>query len=98
MTPELIGQITQGGIAFTVLLAAILYFLKREKKKDEEIEKLNMLLREVEKENLTAMYKVLNYLEKSQEKDESKFAELKLSIEEFRKSIEEKLRDLNQRS
>jgi hypothetical protein len=88
---SLLMQVAQGGIAFSILVAAILYFLKREKKKDKEIEDLNTLLREVEKENLTALYKVLNYLEKAQEKDNLNFSELKRDIDEMRKSIEGRL-------
>lgn len=91
MTTDLLTQVAQGGIAFAVLVSAILYFLNREKKKDKEIEDLNTLLRDVEKENLTALYKVLNYLEKAQEKDNSNFSELKRDIDEMRKSIEGKL-------
>jgi len=91
MSTDLLTQVAQGGIAFAVLVSAILYFLSREKKKDKEIEDLNTLLRDVEKENLTALYKVLNYLEKAQEKDNSNFSELKRDIDEMRKSIEGKL-------
>ena len=91
MSTDLLSQVAQGGIAFAVLVSAILYFLSREKKKDKEIEDLNTLLRDVEKENLTALYKVLNYLEKAQEKDNSNFSELKRDIDEMRKSIEGKL-------
>jgi len=91
---NLLIQVAQGGIAFTILVAAIFYFLKREKKKDKEIEDLNTLLRDVEKENLTALYKVLNYLEKAQEKDNSNFSELKRDIDEMRKSIEDKLKTI----
>ena len=92
MSTDLLSQVAQGGIAFAVLVSAILYFLSREKKKDKEIEDLNTLLRDVEKENLTALYKVLNYLEKAQEKDNSNFSELKRDIDEMRKSIEDKLK------
>ncbi len=94
MSTDLLSQVAQGGIAFAVLVSAILYFLSREKKKDKEIEDLNTLLRDVEKENLTALYKVLNYLEKAQEKDNTNFSELKRDIDEMRKSIEGKLNSI----
>lgn len=94
MNTDIINQITQGGIAFTVLLAAILYFLKREKKKEKEIENLNQILREVEKENLTALYKVLGYLEKSTQKDTERFNQLKSDIDLMRQSIEDKINNL----
>ena len=94
MSTDLLTQVAQGGIAFAVLVSAILYFLNREKKKDKEIEDLNTLLRDVEKENLTVLYKVLNYLEKAQEKDNSNFSELKRDIDEMRKSIESKLNSI----
>ncbi len=57
MVEELLIELVKIGPIVTLLVAAVIYFLKREKKKEQEIEKLNEELRESEKENLTALYK-----------------------------------------
>jgi len=94
MTTEILTEIIKSGGVIGLLVACVIYFMKREGKKDKEIEALNTLLREVEKDNLNALYKVLSYLEKAQERDSNSFSELKRDIEEMRKSIEDKLKDL----
>jgi len=94
MTDSLIQQIAQGGVAFSVMLLAIIYFVNREKKKDKEIENLNKTIREIEKENLKALYSVLNYLEKSSDKYDNSFIQLKNDIDVMRQSIENKIENL----
>lgn len=95
---DLLQQIAQAGIAFTVLVLAIWYFINKEKKKDAEIARLNKVIKEIndefrasEKDNLTAMYKLLGFMEKMDENRNSNHKEILNSIHEFRKSIEDKL-------
>jgi len=74
-----------------VLVIAIFYFLKREAKKELVIDALNEELRNAEKENLTALYKLLALIEKMEEKDKSKSDLLLKEIQEMRKSLETRL-------
>jgi len=94
MNDSVLQQIAQGGISFTLLVSAIIYFVKRERKKESEIEALNTLLREVEAENLKALYSVLTYLEKSSDKYDNSFVQLKNDIDKMRISIESKIENL----
>jgi len=67
---------------------------KKIDEQDKKIELLNSLIREIEGDNLKALYKVLNYLEKSSEKDDLRFANLKNDIDLMRQSIEGKINNL----
>jgi hypothetical protein len=91
---ELLMNIAQYGIAFSVLVAAVIYFLGREKKKEAEIERLNVELRDVEKENLTALMKVMAFMEKMVEQDKVKNELLLKEIDLMRVSIEAKIEAL----
>ena len=91
---ELLTQIAQYGVAFTVLVAAVIYFLGREKKKEAEIERLHQELRESEKESLTALYKTTALLEKMLEQDKTKNELLLKEIDLMRLSIEAKIDSL----
>lgn len=95
---DLLQQITQAGIAFTVLCLFIWYLYNEKKKKDAEIkrlndtiEALNNALRESEKDNLTAMYKLLGFMEKMDENRNYNHKEVIDKIHEFRQSLEDKL-------
>jgi preprotein translocase subunit YajC len=87
---DLIGGIAQYGIAFVVLAAAIIYFLRRESKKEDEIKTLHQELRNAEKENLTALQKVTGVMERMVEGSEDIKSEIRL----MRESIERKIDNL----
>lgn len=91
---DLLSNIAQMGVAFTVLVAAIIYFLGREKKKESEIERLHQELRDSEKESLTALYKTTALLEKMLEQDKTKNELLLKEIDLMRVSIEAKIDSL----
>ena len=91
---ELLLNIANYGIAFSVLIAVIFYFLGKEKKKDAEIEELHKELRDSEKENLTTLYKVMALMEKLTETDKIKNELLLKEIGEMRTSIENKIDNL----
>jgi hypothetical protein len=91
MMEELLGQIAQYGVAFAVLVAAVIYFLGREKKKETEIERLHQELRESEKESLTALYKTTALLDKMLEQDKTKNELILKEIDLMRLSIEAKI-------
>jgi uncharacterized protein YoxC len=67
MINDIMMNIAQMGVAFSLLIAAVYYFQKKEKAKDVEIQELNKIIREIEKENLTTLYKVISILEKNDE-------------------------------
>lgn len=92
---DILLEIAKIGPLVALLIAAIIYFLKREKKNELVVEKLQVELRETEKENLTALYKVLAFVEKMDGKDKGRSDLLLKEIQEFRKSIEEKISALN---
>jgi len=94
-------QIAQGGIAFTVLVVVVVYlkgqikeYKKQLEEKDKAIEGLNTILREIEKENLSALFKVLGFMEKMDDKRSVGHKEVLSHIHEFRTSIEEKIKNL----
>ena len=87
-------NVAQTGVAFAVLVAAVIYFLGREKKKEAEIERLHQELRESEKESLTALYKTTALLEKMLEQDKTKNELLLKEIDLMRISIEAKIDSL----
>lgn len=87
---NLIGSIAQYGIAFVVLASAIIYFLRRESKKEEEIKSLHQELRNAEKENLTALQKVTGVMERMVEGSDDIKSEIRL----VRESIERKIDNL----
>lgn len=91
---DLLSNIAQMGVAFSVLVAAIIYFLGREKKKESEIERLHQELRDSEKESLTALYKTTALLEKMLEQDKTKNELLLKEIDLMRLSIEAKIDSL----
>lgn len=91
---DLLSNIAQMGVAFTVLVAAIIYFLGREKKKESEIERLHQELHNSEKESLTALYKTTALLEKMLEQDKTKNELLLKEIDLMRVSIEAKIDSL----
>lgn len=92
---DLLFELAKIGPVVAVLVAAVFYFYKREKSKDEQIQKLHDELRESEKENLTALHKLLAYLEKSDITEDSNHKELLNEIKSMRSSIEDKLKLLN---
>ena len=61
---DLLLEIAKIGPVFTLLIIAIWYFLSREKKKDKEIEKLNLQLRESDRDNLAVLLKVAALIDK----------------------------------
>lgn len=61
---DLLLTLAQQGPLISLLVIAIIYFLKREKKKDDIIEGLHEELRETEKEHLVLMNKLVAYLDK----------------------------------
>jgi len=74
MTTEILTEIIKSGGVVGLLIAIVIYFLKREKKlekiieeKDAKIEKLQEASKEDQKEYLTLVYKVLAYFEKGDE-------------------------------
>jgi hypothetical protein len=73
---NLLIQIAQGGIAFSILVAVVVYLKAQLKKKDEEIAKLNQDIRDSEKENLTILFRVVGYMERG----EKNFEDLKTFI------------------
>jgi alcohol dehydrogenase class IV len=91
---DLLMNVAQTGVAFAVLVAAVIYFLGREKKKEAEIERLHQELRESEKESLTALYKTTALLEKMLEQDKTKNELLLKEIDLMRISIEAKIDSL----
>lgn len=64
MIEDLIMNIAQYGIAFTVLVLSIYYFLGKEKKYQKQIEDLNQQLRQNEKESLELMVKLAATMDK----------------------------------
>lgn len=101
MTTEILQQIAQGGIAFSVLVVVVIYLKgqirvreKQLEEKDKAIEKLNNELRESERETFTAVYKVLGFMEKMDGKRSSNHSEILNNIHEFRISIEDKINSL----
>jgi len=99
MIEEILKTLMQLGPVVTILVAVIFYLNKKLTKKEEiceeEIDRLHSELRETEKENLTAMYKILAFVEKIDGKDKSRSDILLKELQETRKSIEDKLNDLN---
>lgn len=74
---NIIAQIVQGGIAFSILILVVWYLKEELKKKDKQIEALQTELRESEKDNLTLLYKVVGFMEKG----EKNFDDLKAFIQ-----------------
>lgn len=68
MTEEILMSLIKMGPVVGLLVAAVWYFLAREKKLEEEVYNLNKELRENEKENVTLLYKVLAWMEKLNDK------------------------------
>lgn len=61
---EILVNIAKMGPVVGLLIAAIWYFLNREKVKDQEIKELRDQMKESDKENLTALLKVSALIEK----------------------------------
>lgn len=68
MTEEILMSLIKMGPVVALLVAAVWYFLAREKKLEEEVDNLNKELRENEKQNVTLLYKVLAWMEKLNDK------------------------------
>lgn len=94
MLEETLGRIAEYGVIVAILVAIILYFYKREDKKDAEIEKLNIELRENEKETLTALLKLSTLIDKMLETDKVKNESLLKEMAAMRTSIENKIDNL----
>lgn len=91
---EILGNIAEYSIIVAILVAIILYFYKREEKKDAEIDKLHTELRETEKENLTALLKLSALIDKMLETDKVKNELLIKEIQAMKVSIETKIDNL----
>jgi uncharacterized membrane protein YvbJ len=94
MLEETLGRIAEYGVIVAILVAIILYFYKREDKKDAEIEKLHNELRENEKESLTALLKLSALIDKMLETDKVKNEALLKEMAAMRTSIENKIDNL----
>jgi uncharacterized membrane protein YvbJ len=94
MLEETLGRIAEYGVIVAILVAIILYFYKREEKKDAEIEKLHNELRENEKESLTALLKLSALIDKMLETDKVKNEALLKEMAAMRTSIENKIDNL----
>jgi preprotein translocase subunit YajC len=92
---ELLLNLAQLGPIVALLIVAILYFLKREQKKDLEIEALHKELRENEKESLTALLKLSALIDKMLDADATKNKLLIVEIQAMKLSIEAKIDALN---
>lgn len=98
---SILNQIVQGGIAFSVLVYVLIWAKKQIDKKDKIIEEKDTAIKEInkarveeQKENLSMFYKVLGFMEKMDDGNETKHKEVLNNIHEMRKSVEEKLKDL----
>ena len=80
-------KIGEYGIVVLILVGIIKYFLEREKKKEKEIEDLHSELRDVEKENLTALMKVTALMSKVIDNDNAKNELLMKEIQNMKESI-----------
>jgi ribosomal protein S4 len=69
-------------------------YKKQLEDKDKVIETLNVTIRDVEKENLSALFKVLGFMEKMDGKRGADHKETLSNIHEFRKWIEERLKTI----
>ncbi len=95
MLLNILSELATIGPIVALLIAAIIYFLKRENKKDVEIEELQEQLRESEKENLTALYKTTALFEKFTSTEEHNYQMLLKELNETRKSLEDKISEIN---
>lgn len=67
---ELFMEIARQGPLFTALVVAIVWFNSKLKIKDAEIDNLNQEIREINKENVSLLYKINETLNKIIKKNE----------------------------
>lgn len=91
---DILLEIAKIGPVVAILVASLIYFIRRENKNELEIESLHKELRESEKENLTALLKVTGVLEKVMDSEKIGNEKVLNSIEEMRRSIEDKINNL----
>lgn len=101
MTETLLEGIAQAGIAFAFLVAAVMYFLKKEQKKEDEILKLNIEIKELHvqmkdeaKESLTALIKFSALIDKLLDEDKGKHDSLISEIKVMRDDLIERINNL----
>jgi len=90
----LLMKLAQLAPVISLLVVAVIYFLKREKKYSIQISSLHKELREQDKSNLTALLKVTTVLDKVLDNSKVETDKIINDITEMRKSIEEKLNNL----
>jgi hypothetical protein len=91
---EILTEIAKLSPMLGLLIVGIIYFFKKEKGYKTEIGELHKELRDAEKENLTALYQVTNFMDKMLESDKTKNQLLLKEIETMRNSIENKIESL----
>ena len=91
---EILNEIAKMSPLIGLLIAAVVYFFQKEKGYKEEITALNATLRETERENLSALYKMTTVLEKIAGDSISNNAMLRQEIQILKAAIEDKIENL----
>lgn len=81
---NILMQLAQGGIAFSVLVFVVLYLKAEIKKKDTKIDELQNELREDQKEYLGILFKVVAFMEQGDK-----------NFEDLKAFISDKINSLN---
>jgi gas vesicle protein len=105
MTTEILLEIAKGGGVVGILVACVIYFMKREtkrekefkdlqEKKDAAIESLQKEMREEAKNSFTVVFKLTNIIEKIEENLKDNKDDILKSIESLKIELKEHLKDL----